>query len=132
MTEQQTNPLQSLLVDEGEQAIDIRLSEALKNFLAFTKEGRLVTKPEFLKLSHPNRILVVLLGRHAMVRLSLPDSVPEATPEVLEKDCLVPLKSCREYLSRLKTRRMLEKNEKGYYIPTWALTTAADAVNKGS
>jgi len=132
MAEQYTNPLQGLIVDEGEQAIDTRLNEVLRSFLAFTKDGRIVSKPEFLKLSHPNRILVALLGRHAMVRLCLPNAALEAAPEDLVRDCLVKLKSCREYLSRMKTQRLLEKNEKGYFVPTWALPNATDAVKKGS
>jgi hypothetical protein len=126
------NQLESLLVEEGEQAVDSLLREALEPFVAFSKSGRMVTKPEFLKLSHQNQILVALLGRHAMVRLKLPGATLEASAETLQSDCLVPLKSAREHLSRSKARRLLEKNATGYFIPMWALSNVASLVKKNA
>lgn len=122
--------LEGLLVEEDEQAIDVLLREVLGRFVGFTREGRFVMKPDFLKLSHQNRLLVALLARHAAVRLNLPRAAVEATPETLQQECMVPLKSCREYLSKLKRNRFLEKNSKGYFVPDWALSTAAKSLRQ--
>lgn len=132
MPEQGTKAVQleSLLVDEGEQAIDSLLHETLKDLVGFTKSGQLVTKPEFLALSNRSRLLIALLGRHVMVRLKLPGATLEATPETLQSQCLIKLQSCREDLSRLKALRLLEKNETGYYVPTWAIKSATSTVSK--
>jgi hypothetical protein len=123
--------LESLFVDEsGEEAIDTVLRTVLEQFVGFTRDGKLVTKQRFLKLSDPNRILVALLARRAMVRLNVPGAKQEAVADQLGAECLVPLKSCREYLSRYKARRLLEKNAAGYFVPAWAVPDVAAAVLK--
>lgn len=134
MNQNQSQPsqLESLLVEDGPQALDTLLQETLSPFASFTRTGHMVTKPEFLKLSHTNRLLVCLLGRHAMVRLSLPNATLELGAEQLEKECAVPLKSCREYLSRLKTHRLLDKNSNGYFVPTWAAQSVSENIKKGA
>jgi hypothetical protein len=113
--------LQGLLVEEGEQAIDSLLRTALEPYIAFTRAGRMITKPQFLELSDPAKILVALLGRLAMVRLHLPGAKVEASAEQMQSECMIPLKSTREYLSRHKSRRLLEKNASGYFVPTWSV-----------
>ncbi|MGC1107717.1 MAG: hypothetical protein WA876_14380 [Candidatus Acidiferrales bacterium] len=126
------NQLESLLVEDGEQAIDTLLEETLKPFVGFSRSGQMITKPEFLKLSQPDRLLVCLLGCHVMVRLKLPNASLELAPEALEKECSVPLKNAREHLSRCKARRLLEKNARGYYIPSWAVLSVCKIVKKGA
>lgn len=127
---QVSKELEGLLVDEGEQAIDAVLRGVLEPYIGFMRDGRMITKPQFLKLSDPTRILVALLGRQAMVRLGLPGAKAEASADRLQGECMVPLKSCREYLSRFKSRRLLAKNEVGYFVPTWAVSDVAATVQK--
>jgi hypothetical protein len=122
--------LEGLLVDDGEPAIDGLLRRVLEPYVRLTREGRLITTERFLSLSDPNKILVFLLGRRAMIRLNIPNAAAEASADVLHSECGVPLKSCREYLSRLKARRLLERNEKGYFVPGWAISAVAAAVEK--
>jgi hypothetical protein len=123
--------LESLFVDEsGEEAIDTVLRTVLEQFVGFTRDGKIVTRQSFLKLSDPTRILVALLARRAMVRLNIPGAKQEAGADQLAAECLVPLKSCREHLSRYKSRRLLEKNLTGYFVPAWAVPDAAAAVLK--
>ena len=129
---QPASQLESLLVDEGEQALDALLQKILQPYATFTRSGRMISKPEFLKLSHTGRLLVCLLGRRAMVRLALPNATLELTPEQMEAECAIPLKSCREYVSRMKARRLLDKNAIGYFVPTWAVQTACETVEKGA
>ena len=125
-----TSELEALFVDEGVQAIDSVLRTVLEQFVGFTRDGRIITKPPYLKLSDPTRVLVSLLGRQAMARLKISGVRQEANPEELASECLVPVKSCREYLSRLKARRLLDKNEAGYFVPTWAVSNVATVVLK--
>lgn len=127
-----TNELESLLVEENEQAVDVLLRKALTGLVGFTREGSVITKPAFLQLSHQNRILVSLLARQAMVRLNLPNASAEAAPGILQAECMVPLKSCREYLSKLKKSRLVDKNAQGYFIPLWAVSNVVDVIGKSS
>lgn len=124
--------LEGLFVDRSEQAIDTVLRSVLEQFVGFTRDGRIVTKPAFLKLAGPSRIMVVLLARQAMLRLGIPGATQEATPDNLAPECLIPLKACREYLSRLKARRLLDKSTAGYFVPTWAVSAASAAILKKS
>jgi hypothetical protein len=125
-----SSELEGLLVDDTEQAIDGVLKRVLQPYLGFTREGKMITKPQFLKLADSLRILVALLGRQAMVRLGLPGATMEITAEGLYGECQVPRKSCAEYLSRYKSQRLLEKNDRGYFVPTWAVSNVAAAVEK--
>lgn len=126
------SPLESLLVEDGEQAVETLLHETLKPFASFTRTGQMVMKPEFLKLPQNNRLLVCLLGRHAMMRLKLPSASLELRTEDLARECSVELKSCREHLSRCKARRLLDKNENGYFVPAWAIPNAAKIIRDGA
>ncbi len=126
------NELEGLLVDEDEQAGDKLLREVLEKFVGLTREGRVVTKPAYLKLSHQNRLLVSLMARQAMARLGLPSATVEASAEALEKEAMVPLKSCREYLSKLKKARLLDKNKRGYFVPLWSLSNVAGVLGRGA
>jgi len=128
MAENSSKALEGLFVDDSEQAIDSLLRSSLEPIIGFTREGRLVTKAPFLKMPDTSKIIAVLLARQAMTRLHLPAARPEAGPEQLATECAVPVKSCREYLSRLKAKRLLEKNEGGYFVPTWAVPEATEAI----
>jgi hypothetical protein len=117
--------LEALFVEDGEQAIDSLLRATLEPLIGFTRDGRLVSKASFLSMPDTMKILAVLLARLAMSRLHLPGAQPEASAEKLANDCAVPLKSCREHLSRFKARRLLEKNDSGYFVPTWEVSDIA-------
>lgn len=123
-----TSELEALLIDDAEEAIDSILRRVLEPYVAFARSGRMVTKPAFLELGGSVRLLVALLGRQAAVRLALPGAAVEANVEMLHAECQVPRKSCAQYLSRYKQKRLLEKNEAGYFVPTWAMASVAAAV----
>jgi hypothetical protein len=124
--------LEGLLVDEGEQAIDGLLRQVLEPYVRFTRDGKMITKPAFLRLGDSVRLLVALLGRQAAVRLALPGATPEANADVLHAECQVPRKSCAEYLSRHKQKRLLDKNDAGYFVPIWAMASVAEVVQPKS
>jgi hypothetical protein len=132
----QENPvsseLEALFVDSSEQAIDGLLRNALEPYIGFTRDSKIVTKAPFLKLADNLKLLAYLLARQAMVRLQLTGAVLAATAEHLATECHVPIKSAREHLSRLKGRRLLEKDDSGYFVPTWAISSASEALQKGS
>jgi hypothetical protein len=120
--------LEALFVDEGEQAVDGLLKATLEPLLGFTRDGRIVTKAQFLKLQLPAKVLSVMLGRLAIVRLNVPDSKAEATAEQLASECMATLKAVRECLSRLKRKNLLAKNDLGYFIPMWAVAKAVQEI----
>ena len=120
----QSSELAALFVEDSEQAVDGLLRSTLEPLLGLTRDGKVITKPAFVKLSIPARILSILLARQAMVRLKVPGAKASATPEELETECLVPLKTCREVLSKLKARRILVKNDEGYVVPVWSVPQA--------
>jgi len=122
--------LEALFLDDTEQAVDGMLRATLEPIIGFTRDGKLVTKSALLKLPDISRILAALLARQAMVRLKLPNARVEATADQLENEVAVPLKSCREHLSRLKARRMLDKNDSGYFVPVWAIADVCQMINK--
>ena len=124
----QSSELEGLLIEDGDQAIDSMLRRVLAPYVGFTRAGKMITKAPFLELGDSARLLVALLARQAAARLALPGAAPEADAEALHAECQVPLKSCREYLSRFKQRRLLEKNETGYFVPTWAMASVAEVV----
>ena len=127
-TSEVSKELEGLFVDESEQAVDGLLRTTLEPLLGFTRDGKIVTKKLFLEQSVPARVLTVLLARLAMVRLNVPSARAEATPEQLESECLAPVKACRESLSRLKGKGLLDKNEAGYSIPIWAVSKAVGEI----
>jgi hypothetical protein len=122
--------LESLFVDDSEQAVDSLLKATLEPLLGLTREGRIVTKPPFLEQSIPARVLTVLLARLATVRLNVPNARAEASPEQLESECLTAVKPCRECLSRLKGKGLLAKTEAGYSIPIWAVSKAVGEIKR--
>jgi hypothetical protein len=132
MPTENTSPreLEALFVDSDEQAVDSLLRATLEPLIGFTRDGKIVTKSGFLKVADTAKILTNLLARQAMVRLQIPGAKLSATPDQLASDCAVPLKSAREHLSRLKAKRLLDKDETGYFIPTYAIPGAVEAVQK--
>jgi hypothetical protein len=123
-----SNELEALFVDDDQPAIDGALRMALAPVVGFTRDGKLVPKPPFLKLPDTGKILAALLARQAMTRLKIAGATLEATAETLADECAVPVKSCREHLSRFKSRKILDKNDNGYFLPVWSITEAAELV----
>lgn len=113
--------LADLLVDEDRVTDDL-VRDLLISFVGLSKtEAKIVPKPPFTKLPHPQKILLYLLARHAMVRLKIPGASLAANAENIAEGSLVPIKSCRETLSRLKAAGLVEKGEDGYAIPAHSL-----------
>lgn len=125
---EEQNELAGLFVENSEQAVDSLLRSTLEPLLGLTRDGKVVTKPAFVKLSIPARILSILLARQAMVRLKVPGARASASPEELETECLAQLKTCREVLSKLKARKILIRDGEGYAVPVWAIPQAVASV----
>ena len=132
MDDKKGSELEGLFVDDGDDAVDAVLRATLEKFVGITRDGKTVPKPAFLKLSDPQKILIALLARLAKVRLNIPGYVREGTADELASECIVPVKSCREYLSRLKARKLLEKADSGYFVPNWAVSNVAAEISKSS
>jgi hypothetical protein len=117
--------LEALLVENEEGDVDKLLLEALEGRIAMERgSGRIVPRPGLFKLSQPQRLIVLLLARHAALKLGLPDAKLEVPTEDLASCCQVPVKSCREQLSRMKAGGLINKGSSGYVLPSWNLLVA--------
>lgn len=121
--------LEALLVDAEEADIDRRLREVLEHRVAVERtSGRIVVRPELLKLSQRQRLLSLLVARHALSRLGLGTGELEVDPAVLASEAQVRLKNVREYLSKLKAEGVVAKGPKGYSVPAWNILLVADEI----
>lgn len=110
------------LIFDQDKVTDELLKEQLEPYLGLSgTEDKIVPKPEFLELSQTKRILLYLLGRHAMVRLEVLGASLGAKTEKIAESCLVPQKSCTETLSRLKAARMVDVVNGEWMIPVHSL-----------
>ncbi len=120
------NELEGLLVDGQEADVDRTLRRALEGKVAFERgTGRLLVRPGLFNLPQHQRLLALLLARHAMVRLGLSEAHLEADAVTLADEAQVSIKNCREYLSRLKAKRIVEKRPEGYVLPSWNVLLVA-------
>jgi hypothetical protein len=122
-----SSELEGLLVENEEGNVDKLLFEALEGRIAMERSsGRIVPRPGLFKLSQPERLIVLLLARHAAMKLGLPEATLEVAAEQLATDSQIPVKSCREQLSRLKASGLVNKASSGYVLPSWNLLVAMD------
>jgi hypothetical protein len=129
----QKSELEQLLVDTSEGDVDRILLEALSGRVALDKAtGHILPRPGLYKLPQRGRLIVLLLARHALRILGLPGASSEAAPETLAAESQVQIKSCREYLSRLKSDGMVTKVDGGYQLPVWNILRAVDELKSGS
>jgi|SRR5882672_476821 len=136
MTGENSKPkseLEKLLVDTAEGDVDRILLEALSGRVALDKStGKILPRPGLYKLPQRARLIVLMLARHAVRILTLPSASAEATPEALAAEAQVPVKSCREYLSRLKSSGVVQKGGVGYELPVWSIFRAVEELKSGS
>src|SRR2546428_800015 len=119
------NELEALFADAEEADVDHRLRECLAGKVAIERAtGRLLVKPLLFELPQQDRLLTLLLARHAIRRVGVADAQVEADPTTLAGEGQISLKNCREYLSRFKAKRLIEKGKTGYYLPEWNLLLA--------
>ncbi len=82
--EDKRSELEALFVDRQEGNMDRALREALEGRVAIEKSsGRLLSKPGLFKLGQGQRLLVLLLARHALARLGLGEGDLELPTEEL-------------------------------------------------
>src|SRR2546427_2034755 len=118
--------LEALIVDNREGEIDRALRQVLEGRVAFEREGgRVLVRSGLYDLPQQQRLLVLLLARHAATRLGLPRAQLAVELATLAEEAQIGIKSCREYLSRLKARRIVQKTTTGYELPAWNIMALA-------
>lgn len=124
--ERRSVELEGLLVDADEGEVDRRLRAALHGKVVVDRgTGRIIARPALLSLPQGQRLLVLLLARHAVLRLGLGDGEVEVDPESLASESQVNLKTCRELLSKLKAKGLVTKGDRGYKVPEWNILLVA-------
>jgi hypothetical protein len=131
MTEKHKSELEGLLVDAQEGDLDRALLAALEGRVALERSGkRLLPRPLLFDLSIRHRLLGLFLAREAMARLDLGEHEAEVEAAVLATESQVPIKTCREYLSRMVSQKLLEKGRQGYRLPRWNVLRALDELKE--
>jgi hypothetical protein len=126
-----SSKLAGLLVDsEGVDAENF-LFGVLDGRIAFEKtSGRILPRPSLYDLPGRKRLLILFVARHAATKLGLPSASIWASPSSLAAEAQMPLKTVGEYLSRLKSRGLVEKGADGYSLPAWNLLRAGAELEK--
>ena len=122
--------LDGLFSDENKM-IDGLLRQRLEPLVGLSRDSdRIVAKPPFLKLSYRGKLVTYLAARHAMVRAGIPGATLEVEAPKAAQHTFVPLPRCREQLSRLKAKGLVESNEQGYFIPGSNLLVALEELGE--
>lgn len=122
--------LEDLLVDE-DKLTDELVKNSLAPHLGLSKSSdQIVPKPGFSELPQPTRILLYLVSRYAATKLKLPGASLSASVDKISENCMIPIKSCREILSRLKGTGLISKDQGGYLIPVHSLLRVTGELNK--
>ncbi len=124
--------LEDLLVEEDDQNVDMLLGDVLKGRIAIEKAtGRVVPRPGLYRLSEQRRLLLLLLAPHAARKLGHAEAQLELSAEQLASQGQVPIKNCREQLSRLKGQAVISRGSNGYLLPAWNVLLAAETLSTG-
>ncbi len=127
-----TDPLQNLIAESTEEIDRGRLTNLLKTYVVFSKEGTVTFRPEFYKLGNSAKILVVLVAQKA--RHLLFDNIPEAMSpsEIIALD-IMAAGSAKTSLKRLleKTRDIKKDSGKKYYVPNYLLDGLDEKIKVG-
>jgi hypothetical protein len=123
--------LKSLIVDSTGSDTEEVLFKALQNRISFEKTtGRLLPRQGLFELDGRRRLIALFLARQARGRLELPRGAEQANATELASESQMPVKTCREYLSRLKSIGIIERRGNGYYLPEWNILRAAEEILK--
>lgn len=126
-----SSKLAGLVVDSDGPDAENFLFAVLDGRLAFERmSGRILPKPSLFELPGRKRLLVLLLARHAAMKLGLVSASVWASSTALASEAQMPLKTVGEYLSRLKAAGLIEKGAEGYSLPAWNLLRAGAELSK--
>jgi len=121
--------LETLLVDADEGDTDRILREALATRIAIDRtSGKVLPRQGLMTLSQSQRLIILLLARHALKRLGIGSGLIEARAEELANEGQIPLQTTRELLSRLKKQGIFSKTDDGYAVPDWNVLLAAERI----
>ncbi len=124
--------LEGLLVEEEDRNVDKLMADVLTGRIAVEKAtGRVVPRAGLYRLSEQRRLLLLLLAPHAARKLGHADAQLELSPEQLASQGQVPIKNCREQLSRLKGQGVISRGSNGYLLPPWNVLLAAETLSTG-
>jgi DNA-binding transcriptional ArsR family regulator len=121
--------LRSLIVDSTSSDTEEMLFRALQNRVSFEKTtGKLLPRQGLFELDGKRRLIALFLARQARLHLELPTAPEEASATELASESQMPVKTVREYLSRLKSGGLIERRGDGYVLPSWNTLRAAEEV----
>lgn len=126
-----TNPLERLLVDSAEVDAEM-LATVLEPYVRIDAKSKEIRGTRaWGELSTSQRILAGLLARRALAALSMigEDEVP-LRPQALERVTGVRGPTLRKELSRLYADRLIQKDDRRYFIPGYSIDSAQAALER--
>lgn len=121
-----SDPLSTLLVDEDDVARD-ELAAGLTPFIQITKQGGLLPRPAFEKLSTADKVLTLVLSIKAMKMLGLRESERVGPAELIELSGM-PAGTVRPKLSALAKGRLIVNDDHEYWITTLGARKALEVL----
>jgi hypothetical protein len=125
-----TAPTLNDLIMSGEEMDDGELAAALHGKVGIAKENLNVRLfGPLVRDASKKRLVAAGLARHAMVRQGwIGDEDLSASADWFAKQIQQKPKSVTEELSRLKKAGLLERDERGWRVPSWALSQAIEFI----
>ena len=119
MTADNKDVLDTLFVQEADISNEV-LRDLLVNYVQFTSEGKIFTKPEFAELPNKKKILVILLSRKV---LKLKINMDEETvgTEIMSSTGLTR-GSVYPALRELEVARLVTSKDGKYWIPSYSIS----------
>jgi hypothetical protein len=119
MAEDNKDALDALFVQEADISNEV-LRDLLVNYIQFTSEGKIFTKPEFAELPNKKKILIILLSRKV---LKLKINLGEETvgTEIMNSTGLTR-GSVYPALRELEAARLVTSKDGKYWIPSYAIS----------
>jgi CRP-like cAMP-binding protein len=120
MTAENKDALDALFVQEADISNEV-LRDLLVNYVQFTSEGKIFTKPEFAGLPNKKKILVILLSRKVLKLKKINMDEETVGTEIMSSTGLTR-GSVYPALRELEAARLVTSKEGRYWIPSYAIS----------
>lgn len=128
-----TDPLLALIDEDASEVDRGKLTEVLKPYLVFDKEGTLSFLKGFDKLANDGKVQIILLASKAKHLLGLVQEEGATPKEIINMD-IMPEGSVKSTLKKLLEKdRSIKKAKSGrYFIPNYRVSDIPKELSKES
>ncbi len=119
MTADNKDALDALFVQEADISNEV-LRDLLVDYVQFTSEGKIFTKPKFAELVNKKKILIILLSRKVL-KLKINKDEETVGTEIMDSTGLTR-GSVYPALRELEAARLVTSKDGKYWIPSYAIS----------